>query len=66
MQNKYIFILLFFFVAVTTSFSQQLPTPMGDGSTERAPNPPGTPIDGGLSLLIAAGAFYGIKKSLKR
>tara|TARA_Y100000590_G_C14989231_1_gene739436 strand:- start:146 stop:313 length:168 start_codon:yes stop_codon:yes gene_type:complete len=24
--------------------------------------PPGTPIDGGLSLLLAGGAAYGIKK----
>ncbi|MEP4531836.1 MAG: hypothetical protein ABJ004_02040 [Cyclobacteriaceae bacterium] len=24
--------------------------------------PPATPIDGGLSLLLAAGGFYGVKK----
>lgn len=26
------------------------------------PGPPATPIDGGLSLLLAAGGVYGIKK----
>lgn len=26
------------------------------------PGPPATPIDGGLSLLLAGGAAYGIKK----
>lgn len=26
------------------------------------PDDPGTPIDGGLSILVAAGAAYGIKK----
>ena len=26
------------------------------------PGPPATPIDGGLGLLIAAGAVYGVKK----
>jgi hypothetical protein len=27
--------------------------------------PPATPIDGGLSLLLAAGGAYGIKKLMK-
>lgn len=26
------------------------------------PSPPATPIDGGLSLLLAAGGAYGLKK----
>lgn len=26
------------------------------------PTPPATPIDGGLSLLLAAGGVYGLKK----
>jgi len=26
------------------------------------PGPPATPIDGGLSLLLAAGGVYGVKK----
>lgn len=30
------------------------------------PAPPATPIDGGLSLLLAAGGAYGIKKLLKK
>ncbi|WP_299776479.1 PID-CTERM protein-sorting domain-containing protein [uncultured Formosa sp.] len=65
MQNKYKLILLVFLLAGTTCFAQSgsniPPTPSTKGVT-----PPGTPIDGGLSILIAAGAFYGIKKSLKR
>lgn len=28
--------------------------------------PPATPIDGGLSLLLAAGGAYGLKKLMKR
>jgi preprotein translocase subunit SecY len=35
---------------------------------QSAPPPPGVPLDGGVSLLIAAGAALGVKKlvSLKR
>ncbi|MEP4531521.1 MAG: hypothetical protein ABJ004_00450 [Cyclobacteriaceae bacterium] len=29
------------------------------------PAPPATPIDGGLSLLLAAGGAYGLKKLIK-
>lgn len=28
--------------------------------------PPATPIDGGLSLLLAAGGSYGVKRLLKK
>lgn len=28
--------------------------------------PPATPIDGGLSLLLAAGGAYGLRKMMKR
>ena len=28
--------------------------------------PPATPIDGGLSLLLAAGGIYGVKKLVQR
>jgi len=28
------------------------------------PSPPATPIDGGLSILLAAGGIYGIKRML--
>lgn len=28
--------------------------------------PPATPIDGGLSLLLAAGGAYGLKKLIKK
>ncbi|MEL7145635.1 MAG: hypothetical protein AAFO69_04645 [Bacteroidota bacterium] len=30
--------------------------------TAQIPNPPATPIDGGLGLLLAGGAIYGYKK----
>ena len=43
-------------------FAQDLPAPDPEG--RGAPVPP-APIDGGLAILIAAGAYYGIKKSLK-
>lgn len=29
-------------------------------------NPPATPIDGGLGLLLAGGATYGIRKMLRK
>ena len=31
-------------------------------AAQAPPAPPATPIDGGLSLLLAAGGLYGIKK----
>lgn len=30
------------------------------------PAPPATPIDGGLGILIAGGAVYGIKRLMKK
>lgn len=36
------------------------------GDNQRRPvDPPGTPIDGGLLLLLGAGAAYGINQRLK-
>ncbi|WP_066222705.1 PID-CTERM protein-sorting domain-containing protein [Formosa haliotis] len=35
-------------------------------STVEGTPPPGLPIDGGLTFLIAAGAYYGIKKSIRK
>ena len=58
MQNTYMKILVFLFVFLifcTLTVSAQ-PTP-----------PPSAPVDGGLSLLLAGGIGYGIKKmSAKR
>ena len=33
---------------------------------QNQPSPPGTPIDGGLSLLLIAGAAYGVYIKIKR
>ena len=55
MKKKYLLIRLFIiclYLSITTSFAQGPPTP---------PNPD-VPIDGGLSLLLAAGVGYGIKE----
>lgn len=43
-------------IALATPIMAQLPSLTGGGA------PPATPIDGGLSLLLAAGGAYGIKK----
>ncbi|MBP1838722.1 PID-CTERM protein-sorting domain-containing protein [Formosa algae] len=64
MNQKFKLILFVFLMVGTTCFSQSdvPPTPAVQG----APPPPGTPIDGGITILLAAGAYYGIKKSIKR
>jgi hypothetical protein len=57
MQNTYmkVFVFLFvFFIFCTLTVSAQPPTP------------PSAPIDGGLSLLLAGGIGYGIKKMGER
>ena len=53
MYLKLILTLSFFFT-IGIAFSQAPPFPTS--------NPVGAPIDGGLSLLLAAGAAYGAKK----
>ena len=67
MFKKYISLLLFvsFFLISSEAMAQGNPTPCPDGSAPPCggpPNPPGTPIDGGIAILLAAGAAYGIKK----
>ncbi len=47
-------------LAITTILLFTLPAIAGPGG------PPATPIDGGLSLLLAAGGAYGIKKLKSR
>lgn len=49
---KYIYKYSFAIVAVLTSVV----------AMAQPPGPPATPIDGGLSLLLAAGGLYGAKK----
>lgn len=58
MKRSFLFILLSLTAAIiffpAKSFCQQPPPP--------PPPPVDTPIDGGLTLLLAAGAAYGISK----
>lgn len=42
-------------------FAQPVPPPSGHGQNNNQPGG-GAPIDGGFSILIAMGAFYGAKK----
>lgn len=43
-------------------FAQKLPEPKPSGPGD----PPGLPVDGGLSLLFIAGAAYGVYASKKK
>lgn len=51
MNFKYIIPTLLLIIIVSPVFAQGVP-----------PIAPATPIDGGLSLLLAAGGIYGLKK----
>ncbi|MFD1293248.1 PID-CTERM protein-sorting domain-containing protein [Lutibacter holmesii] len=46
-------------------YSQTPPNPQSDDG-DGLPPPPGTPIDGGISYLVVAGAVYGVYKLLKK
>ena len=59
------FFLLFIFTVVTITHSVALPPPPPPPDPGDAPGcwpPPCIPIDGGISLLIAAGVVYGGRK----
>jgi hypothetical protein len=62
--KKFIFTILFLFT-VSIIYVAGAPGPPGGGGGSQPPcwPPPCIPIDGGISLLIAAGALYGAKKS---
>lgn len=67
MFKKYITLVLFvsIFLISSDALTQGNPTPCPDGSAPPCggpPPPPGVPIDGGIGLLLALGAGYGIKK----
>ncbi|NNC70310.1 MAG: hypothetical protein HKN90_05745 [Flavobacteriaceae bacterium] len=67
MLKKYITLALFVSLLLisTNAMAQGGPTPCPDGSDPPCggpPPPPGRPIDGGIGLLFALGAAYGIKK----
>ncbi len=63
MKARIIFIFLFLLCLSVISYSMP-PQPPGGGTGSGGPcwPPPCIPIDGGISLLIAAGAIYGGKK----
>ncbi len=60
MNTKFLFIL--FFIVGFTTLCVALPPPPPSGSSPDCWPPPCVPIDGGISLLIAAGAIYGGRK----
>lgn len=67
-MNKKVFILIVAFFGVI-SLSKALPPPPpppGGGDVPGCWPPPCIPIDGGISLLIAAGAIYGGRKLYKK
>ncbi|MCC6180926.1 MAG: hypothetical protein IT237_03730 [Bacteroidia bacterium] len=63
MKTKFVLIFLFIVCCTTIIFSMP-PQPPGGGPGGHPDcwPPPCVPIDGGISLLIAAGAIYGGKK----
>ena len=65
-MNKKI-ILLFSFIIISNAICNAMPPPppSGSGGGFGCWPPPCVPIDGGISLLIAAGAIYGGRKLYK-
>ncbi|CDF77732.1 hypothetical protein BN863_200 [Formosa agariphila KMM 3901] len=65
MPNKIkLFIFTFLLIGAVSIAQTNIDAPDGP-PLPGAPNPPGLPIDGGLVILMAAGAYYGVKKSIK-
>lgn len=63
MNYKSIFLLLFFLVITTISIAAPFPPPPPPGNGPPCWPPPCViPIDGGISILMAAGAALGAKK----
>ena len=60
-MKKFFIILFLFNVSVGVAFSQE-----EELGTENGPDPGAVPVDGGLSLLLAAGAAYGGRKLLTK
>ena len=66
-HNTKLFLIVLLFSG-TVSFAQSNIPPTPSANSTSGVTPPGTaaPIDGGLSILLVAGALYGIKKSFKK
>ncbi|MFZ4741473.1 MAG: PID-CTERM protein-sorting domain-containing protein [Bacteroidales bacterium] len=60
MKNSIKKIIVLFFLMVAPIVMSNV---LADNPPSPGGSPVGTPIDGGVSLLIAAGAIYGAKKS---
>jgi len=60
MKNSLKKIIVLFFLMVAPIVMSNV---LADNPPSPGGSPVGTPIDGGVSLLIAAGAVYGAKKS---
>lgn len=60
MNMRFLLVLLFIAVFATIGIAAPPPPPAGGGP--QCWPPPCVPIDGGISLLIAAGAIYGGRK----
>lgn len=73
MKNQYIIIAVITLVFISFAFpssaqlqAPQISLPRVPSVFDNPPSLPAAPIDGGLSLLIAAGAGYGMKKLKER
>jgi len=62
MKTKYILSFTFVLLGISFAYAQLAPPPPPPGGGPSCWPPPCVPIDGGISLLIAAGAIYGGKK----
>ena len=63
--NK-VLLTVFFTFFVFVGYSQGPPTPQAGTNDGIIPPPPGTPIDGGISYLVIAGAVFGAYKIRKK
>jgi hypothetical protein len=60
MKNSFKKIIVLFFLMVAPVLMN---TVLADNPPSPGGSPVGTPIDGGVSLLLAASAIYGVKKA---
>lgn len=62
MNTRFLFIFIFLIGFTSLCIALPPPPPSGAGGVPNCWPPPCIPIDGGISLLIAAGAIYGGRK----
>jgi hypothetical protein len=65
MNKKILLLAIFIIVSSSLCLALPPPPPSGSGGGFGCWPPPCVPIDGGISLLIAAGAIYGGRKLYK-